>query len=369
MPPQAPRVFLLPKNDTATPLTVVTLPHPRTSVPTRFLVHESTGLYEITKIVPAAGAPRSWLLTPDPDSPDSSDWLGTGHTIADATLYLATPYDPLFLLLPRLLPRVPAHTGALFRPLDDLLDGLSEGEGGADEDGSHWAAVLRVQRCREVFAARVRAVSESAGAADAYRPVEGRAVAVLARKCEVMAGGGGLPASMERGVVARVGGGGGVGVEGVVEGVGRLGVGAAAAANADADANLEAGEEENMRRVLRVRTAAEFLGGTYLAAHHYEALMGVLAGRWDFEGLQRRLGAVEEERRAVAVLRRGDFAVAGGGGGGGGGGKRRKEKEKEEQEERRRRPAVVSRAVKDLGKVNTRGMAKMTSFFKKKEEA
>ncbi|KAH8146491.1 uncharacterized protein LAJ45_09437 [Morchella importuna] len=157
--PQVPRVFLLPKNATSTPFTIVTLPHPRTSVPTRFLLHESTGLHEITKIVPAASAPRSWLLAPTtPDSPDDTTWLNTGQTLSDATLYLTTPYDPLFLLLPHLLPLTPTATSGLYQPLDDILDALADAE---DEGRYHWAAVLRVPRCREVFEARVRAVCET----------------------------------------------------------------------------------------------------------------------------------------------------------------------------------------------------------------
>ncbi|KAH0604302.1 uncharacterized protein H6S33_006679 [Morchella sextelata] len=371
MAPQVPRVFLLPKNDASTPFTIVTLPHPRTSVPTRFLLHGSTGLHEITKIVPASSAPRSWLLAPTTDTDTDTKtktadtWLGTGQTLSDATLYLTTPYDPLFLLLPLLLPPVPTPTSTLYQPLDDLLDALAESEAGAEEGAEyHWAAVLAAPRCRAVLEARVKAISETTTpATGAYRPALARAMAVLAKKCEAMAAPA-LPGSMEAAAVGRaLSAGGAMGVEGVVAGVERLGV------SADKDA-ADAAEDERLRRLLRLRTAAEFLGGAYLAAHHAEALMVFLAGRWDFGAVEVRVGEVRAARNEVAVLRSGDFAIGGGRGGGGGGGggeKKRRKKKEEEEEERKKRAPAASKAVRDLGKVNTRGMAKMTSFFKKKE--
>ncbi|BFZ65220.1 Ribonuclease H2 subunit B [Saitoella coloradoensis] len=77
--------------DTQDSLRIITLPHPRTSLSTRYLLSGPTppSLHELTKFSdPSTSTSRSWFI---------------GTTVQqNGTLYIATPIDPIFLLLPHL---------------------------------------------------------------------------------------------------------------------------------------------------------------------------------------------------------------------------------------------------------------------------
>ena len=98
------RVFL-----SADPLAgarVFPLAHPRTGLKVQF-VRTAERLLEVQRFTETV-SPRSWLLTGG----------GQDRVQQDGTLFLATPVDPLFLILPHLV-----EAGSLYRSLSDLIIG------------------------------------------------------------------------------------------------------------------------------------------------------------------------------------------------------------------------------------------------------
>ncbi|RVD86378.1 uncharacterized protein DFL_004657 [Arthrobotrys flagrans] len=137
-----PRVFILPNSDDNN--TILTFEHPNTNIPTRYLIHHPTSssspsdqstpfIYEILKVSNPPHAPRSWLVTPDvpplslPDSNSSKEEEERDDKLSliikDAHLYLTTPLDPLYLLLPHLSSQ---KTSCNFLSFDDLLESHPE---------------------------------------------------------------------------------------------------------------------------------------------------------------------------------------------------------------------------------------------------
>ncbi|EPS41490.1 hypothetical protein H072_4597 [Dactylellina haptotyla CBS 200.50] len=164
----SPRVFILPAGEgsdgSAISHTILSLKHPNTGVPTRYLLHhppksEGTStpfLYEILKIANQISEPRSWLMTPDlpplklpkelekersdegedgdskdnadggkeePQDPPDRKGDKSSLVIKDAHLFLTTPVDPIYLLLSYL---TSDKTSRNFLSFDDLLESHPE---------------------------------------------------------------------------------------------------------------------------------------------------------------------------------------------------------------------------------------------------
>src|SRR5579871_5252806 len=124
-----PKLFVLPK-DTSEKARIITLDNPATSKPNRYFVCPVKGFYEFIKVSATNSLPRSWLLAQsgvatsdsyatDPDierrenskyfessNDESSSCLSSGYVIKNPDLFIATPMDILFLLLPILSPIV-----------------------------------------------------------------------------------------------------------------------------------------------------------------------------------------------------------------------------------------------------------------------
>ncbi|KAI7357748.1 hypothetical protein KC336_g22105, partial [Hortaea werneckii] len=96
---------------------ILTLPNPSTSAPTRYLVDPTRrSFYEFTQISAPKHACRSWLLAPTWGSEEENktddqimveeirDVDDDGYVLQKPDLFIATPIDPLFLLLPVLWP-------------------------------------------------------------------------------------------------------------------------------------------------------------------------------------------------------------------------------------------------------------------------
>src|SRR5215469_2438810 len=144
-----PKLFVLPKN-TSERARIITLDNPATSKPNRYFVCPEKGLYEFIKVAAANSSPRSWLLarpedgpsdsyTADPDaerrekskyfesSEDGSPSdFPSGYVAKNPDLFIATPMDILFLLLPILSPvaveSVRGMQKQMFLTLEDHLD-------------------------------------------------------------------------------------------------------------------------------------------------------------------------------------------------------------------------------------------------------
>jgi hypothetical protein len=389
-------------NDSTTP-TILSLPHPRTRIPTRYFAHPTKGLHEFTKIPSSTSQPRSWLITNErPDTDDSTAWVGNGQVLQDGALYIATPIDPLFLVLPHLLPDSVEEKKGHFVPLDDMLDTFTE----LEDKSAHWVTVLRPGvASRKHVEARVLAVSESVDVGDekVYRICKEKLAKVLVKKCEAMATEG-LPKSFEEELVAKPL------VHPLAESTvtnpepektekaegmwsrssqllttslqlpGNEPMKDAQSEQMQQPTQLLAPQPSDLQDVstkgisspppeilhlLRLRVACQFLAASYLPPHISMLLTSHMESLNDFTSLDTYLAELKRLRAETSAARSGDFSL-----------KRglsdeamddREEKKRKKEEEEKTKKKGVSRAVQQLTKVNTRGMAKMTSFFKKKE--
>ncbi|PHH71532.1 hypothetical protein CDD82_6455 [Ophiocordyceps australis] len=188
-----PRLLVLPKQ--AKPdARIVTLPNPRHGQPARYLVCPETGVYEFTKIAAPSSSPRSCLIQPSCQDVDP-------QIVMDAHLFVATPIDPLFLVLPALAcsETSPTQHGKkrLFLSSDDHLDKLPE-------ESSHLAEMLRWPKTRALLEARMTAICDTveAGGQVMFRFNQDKIAPIILQKARRMSKDG-LPASMEEKFVTR----------------------------------------------------------------------------------------------------------------------------------------------------------------------
>ncbi|KAL7275138.1 hypothetical protein RUND412_001930 [Rhizina undulata] len=373
MSPTTPHPFLLPTTAPNESLTILTLPHPRTLTPTRYLLHSTKGLHELTKISAPTAAPRSWLLTPssskqEKEKEKEKTWLESGYILQDDAFYVSTPMDPLFLILQKLTPAAAAATGkaSLFLPMEDLLDTFF---GEEEDEELHWGEVLKAgSTIRRQIEARVRAVCDTVdvGGDPAFRISKEKLVSTLARKCENMAKE--LPRSLEAEFVTKA-------LSKPVtteitapeeeeeEGEKKDGEDSEMTDAPAATKEANPDSPEDVKRLLRLRTSSNFLAATCLPSHVSTLLATHLSSIHDFSLLDGYLAELKRLRAEANSVRAGDFAL-----------KRKIDEEegadaraekKKKAEEEKKKEKTKSRGVKTLEKVNTRGMAKMTSFFKK----
>ena len=119
--PEQRRLFLS-AADLAAGCKIFRLPHPRTQQAFSIALVGGTQLVEIQKFQePPAENPRSWLITG-----------GLERVQQDGTLFVCTPMDPLFLLLPALralrggvAENRRESTPGLFRPMSELASEAS----------------------------------------------------------------------------------------------------------------------------------------------------------------------------------------------------------------------------------------------------
>ncbi|OZJ05668.1 hypothetical protein BZG36_01408 [Bifiguratus adelaidae] len=142
---------------------IVPLPHPRTGAIARYLI-EDDGLYEVNKV--QSEFKRSWFI---------------GDTIQrDGSLYLITPMDPLFILLPVLTKRrqkarrESADISGMFLTFDDILD------------DSQWTNLWRLRQLRgiQVQLRCICDVKEVAPEMSVYRLNEDKTIVWLRKKVQ-----------------------------------------------------------------------------------------------------------------------------------------------------------------------------------------
>ncbi|RPB01988.1 hypothetical protein L873DRAFT_570354 [Choiromyces venosus 120613-1] len=394
---KSPHIFLFPSPPSSTELKIITLPHPRTLVPTRYLVHPTQGLHEITKLTAPTSAPRSWLLAPPSELSSPPKWLGNGQILQDGSMYICTPMDPLFVLLPRLFPADAADAITRFLPIEDLFEEITRER--EEDEGWDWELVIKSQ----VTEKRLAAVCDSVDVGDekAYKPSREKLMKVLGGKCVRMAKGG-LPASMEEGFVQkpltrpmteimaeeaekkraenvkeleiRSVGKGEDNNEAKKEKEGNKDAATEEAAALPTPPDSQAARprlaeaSQEVTDLLHIRVASEFISQSYLSISIAQVLSDHLQKSHDFTPLDNYLAELVKLRREATAMHSDDFTL-----------KRsyeddegiidRKRKKKEEEEAEKKKKKGVSRATKELQKVNTRGMAKLTSFFTKKAPA
>lgn len=117
-----PLLFILPKHSSAASR-IVTLPNPATKQDVRYYFDPVHGLYEFTRISASRSNYSSWLLASiGREGLQNESQLGSGYAIEDSSVYVATPVDVLFFLLPILV----GSTQTLFVSLDDHLDKVAD---------------------------------------------------------------------------------------------------------------------------------------------------------------------------------------------------------------------------------------------------
>jgi hypothetical protein len=106
-----PHIFVLPK-DASPAARIITLPDPASSSPNRYFVCPEKGFFEFTKIAAPKKACRSWLLASrrqankategDANEEVSEEQQDDSYVLEKPDMFVATPVDPLFIILPLL---------------------------------------------------------------------------------------------------------------------------------------------------------------------------------------------------------------------------------------------------------------------------
>ncbi|WYZ35548.1 hypothetical protein EsH8_X_000195 [Colletotrichum jinshuiense] len=391
----APTLFIIPQKATKE-ARIVSLPNPRYSKPTRYLLCPDTGIYEFTKITAPKTTPRSWMIETSAGTLEESDSKDGSPSEAQVTngadLFVGTPIDPLFLLVPGLFGPAnakPSETKRLFLSSDDHFDAVST-------SSSHMAEALRCPKTRALLESRMEAVCDTVDAGDEkmYRLSEKKLVLQILSKARSMTSNS-LPASMEERFVKKT-------LEAPLQfqksqaapveaketaesGESQSSVATAdSATTAVSDASTaatsvkgEAAEEtvvsatqasDEVASLQRLRIAFGFICSSYVAPGMASTLKELLVDKEtsavDFSPLDEYLVRLTKLRAEAASSRSmADYSR-----------KRMLDEEEEEAraekkrklEEEKKKKATQSRGVKALEKVNTRGMKKMSDFFKKK---
>ncbi|KAI1118351.1 ribonuclease H2, subunit B [Nemania sp. NC0429] len=424
-----PKIFILPKKATSE-ARIVSLLHPRYAKPTRYLVCPETGFYEFTRIAAPKSTPRSWLIHTDGHEPGAASaepqrgGEGGGsfatYVTNGAELFVATPIDPLFLVLPTLVDPSGKAEKRRYISSDDHFDRIQE-------ESPHLWEVLRwgEGRVRELLEARLGVVCDTVEAGDErmFRFSEDKLATEILGKARRMSARP-LPQSMEDKFVVKPLEAPVLGVKrdasaitiassmqataeavqddsSVSESAGtpalkaeasesqssvsstddRPSLASEASTAATSIAASERGENEATAEVLRpaiiaspevislqrLRTAFNFLCSSYVPPSLVTILRAKLPAQpgADFSPLDAYLSEVSRLKQEAAAMRSaGDYSR-----------KRllddeeladRAEKKRKKDEEEKRKKAGQSRGVRELKKVNTAGMKKMSDFFKKK---
>ena len=415
-----PRVLILPEG--ASPESrIYTLAHPRTLTPSHYLVDPENGTYELTCVSPSRSASQSWLIgrhlkvlnqqksasvgvAPRTEekknlmSHDAKDRpMSEGFTIKNAELLIATPIDPLFLLLPSFILQSSSKSPAserLFLSVDDLWERLSE-------VSRHFEKVTGYEPVRSKMEQRLKAVCDSVDAGDEkmYRLSDEKLLHELMQKAMAIVAQG-LPASMEERFVRKA-------LETPVMFVkheessaphGRMSpnVEATAVSNiletvdtqvsvssADSTASalsatteLTIPDDNNLETsasglyyLMRLRTALSYIIANYVPSAIASSLNTLISSgksQVDFKTLDEHLANIAKMHAdALASRSLGDFSRKRSMYDDDDSAETRAEKKRKQEEDERKKKATESRGVKDLKKVDTTGMKKMSYFFGK----
>ncbi|KAH6608558.1 ribonuclease h2 [Trichoderma cornu-damae] len=404
---EPPKVFILPSK-AATDARIVTLPNPRSSQPSRYLVCPETGIYEFTTIAAPKTVPRSWLIEAAPASNEAKlgDGAGPGAQVTMASeLFVATALDPLFLVLPALAD-AKASKGSeepkrLFLSSDDHLDKLPQ-------ESSHLSEILRWETTRRLIEGRMGSVCDTVEAGDErmFRLNEAKLLDVICKKAKRMCESG-LPPSMEEKFVKKVleaplmhrvvrtaesqansssnsnntdsgasttqpdsatSQSAASTVETDASSVSQTSTAATSTAGEQTEENFVSAPEAppEVVSLQRLKIAFGFICTSYvtpLLADNLQRGFSGAGGLVDFSLLDDYLCGLEKLRSETMAVRTQDYSR-----------KRNQDEEEDEArmqkkkrlEEEKKKKASESRAVRELKKVNTSGMKKLSHFFQKK---
>ena len=328
------------------------------------------------------------------ESGSDSEGAHAGLTVASGDLFLATSMDPVFLLLPALAnPYVSSSSGdqkQLFLSSDDYFDKLPE-------ESSHLSEILRWHKTRSLMETRMAAICDTVDAGDEtmFRLSKEKLTLVCLQKARKLCEGNTLPPSLEKHFVTKA-------LQAPVLNQKRALVAKdnqrtedpvesgqstpltesndsqSSAATVETAATSVSGDSEEVQQSVkpsqeitdlqRLRTALNMICDMLISPDVSMWLKRGLSeeklGDVDFTPLDEYLAKVAGLRaEALAMRSMGDYSR-----------KHLRDEEDDEAreakkrklEEEKRRKASESRGVRDLKKVNTSGMKKLSHFFQKK---
>ncbi|KAJ5025063.1 ribonuclease H2, subunit B [Bipolaris maydis] len=336
------------------------------------------GFYEFTRIAAPKKDCRSWLITSNDSTTQEQEEkedtdasrIGSGYVAKSADLFIATPIDLLFLILPALAPKTAKDTKQHFLAFDDYLDTLSS-------SSPHWKALLSQHASlKSMLENRIRFICDTVDAGDEtmYRISLPKLLEVLVAKAERMIQRG-LPASLEEKFIKTA-------LDIPVMNIKRE----ESTLSAVSTSNTETLESETttttttttqedpvtpalttppeIPHLLRLRTSLTYLTSSYLPPSLTSLLTPLLTPR--FTPLTAHLSTIAALKAEAAALRsitdnvsrkravlEDDDKMA----------EREEKKRKKEEEDKKKK--MEGRGIKQLKKVDTSGMRKMSSFFTK----
>lgn len=395
-----PHVFILPKG--ASPeARIITFPDPASSSPNRYFVCPEKGFFEFTKIATPKKACRSWLLAADATVTAKFEGVhevvakeqeDTGYVLEKPDMFVATPVDPVFVLLPLL---VGGESGS-YLTFSDYVYTTEK------TDLAQLQQLLRQNTfagLEKIMERRMEAVCDILDMGDGedkmYQLSTAKLVGVLTSKASVMAKRG-LPASMEERFVRQA-------LETPVLSVNReessISIAEDATPGAESESTAETSQDSNVSKttatgnstpatsvggtptvdtpgvsdgitnLLRTRTALDFLTISYTPSSLRATIQDALkapSSPIDFVPLDKQLQHIAGLKKQAQALRSISDNVS----------RKRtadddedaldkaeaKRKKKEEDEIKKKN---TSRGVQQLAKANTTGMKKLSSFFTK----
>ena len=419
--PEPPKLLILPRT-ISKQARVITLAHPRTSTPTRYYHCPETGIYEFTRTVSPRSAYRSLLISLRPGiacvkdqldlrehTTDSQNYVipggdqkggelteasdseplapSKGYVSKSAEFFAVTPFDSLFLLLPVLRSDSKSNRARnLLRPADDIFEELSA-------ISKYFLELSNSVNTRKVLVDRLMAVCDMVDAEDEtmYGLDVKKLLQELLRKARKMVSSG-LPTSIEERFIRKA-------LEVPVLCIKRQDTSSSAIPPDDSPAqpstpattdsqgstliitselstntNITTPDEEpqstaslKIVSLLRLRIALDYLISSYIIPTLAAELNSCLASPsspLDFSPLtkhmshltQLRAEAVAARSLANASMKRtlgdDDDAI-----------ETRAEKKRKKEEDEKRKKLGESKGVRDLKKVNTTGMRKLSDFF------
>jgi len=404
---------------------ICTLAHPRTSNPSRYYFDPKKGIYEFTRIAAPKSVYRSWLISGraqhiqrraesgnsqalistqqnfQVEEPEASPTIGLeespvkpisdGYVLKNAEMLVATPIDYLFLLLPSLINTASARSSSrgLFLATDDLIENFADRSKHLDYISSHETARFAMEE-------RMQAVCDSVDAGDEkmYRLNDDKLLAELVYKARNLVEMG-LPGSMEEKFIRKA-----LEIPIMVVKHEDSSVSEPNASQSDApplvstpsdvadsqastatsvstksggtevtipDDPAPAADDTELLHLLRIRTAISYMISAYIPptlATTLNTMLGSDKCPVNFKSLDERLANLAKMRaEALAARSLGDFSR-----------KRsmyeeddaaetRAEKKRRKEEEEKERKTGETRGIRDLKKVDTKGMKKMSDFF------
>ncbi|KAJ5104075.1 hypothetical protein N7532_004604 [Penicillium argentinense] len=384
------KTFVLPSSTSAN-ARLLSLPNPQSGELTRYFFCPERGIFEFTIVASPPSSARSILFTPRTRpatiAPENEETATPTTSIAKkAELLVATPIDSIFFLI-SLFAATSKSGQSLFQPLDDIIDSN-------DDLPLHLRNVLYDDKFRETLLARAEAICDTVEAGDEkmLRFSEAKLLKELVAKAERMATQG-LPASLEERFVRQPLAPPLMSVKREDALTGQLpgdetassksesqGSPSTVTTTATPSVSTPVGEStpapqpptdnatsDHIYHVQRVSTALTFIKDSYLPKSLCSRIDEMLASTespLDFKPLTDRLEQISHLRaEALASRTMSDFSR-----------KRglddeeveaRAEKKRKKEDEEKKGKAAESRGVRDLKKVNTTGMKKMSDFFGK----